>query len=84
MALSWEKRPPTDDMLAEKNSDHLRGVERLYLPGTGDVYEFPLGFGVEYMAHPDRYNLDGLRPLPDDPIYWLKNPLNGSRAVTKK
>ena len=84
MASIWEKRLPTEDMLAEKKADSLRSVERLYLPTSGEVYEFPLGFSVEYLAQPDRYNLPGLKPLPDDPALWLKNPLNGSKAVTLK
>lgn len=84
MALIWEKRLPTEDILVEKKADSLRGVERLYKSSTGEVYEFPLGFGAEYLAQPDRYNLNNLRPLPDDPLLWLKIPLNGSIAVTKK
>jgi hypothetical protein len=84
MVLAWEKRLPSEDMLAEKKADALRGVERLHLPATGEVYEFPLGFSAEYMAHPDRYGLVGLRPLPDEPSYWLRIPINGSKAITKK
>ena len=84
MALIWEKRVPAEDMLAEKKADSLRSVERLYLPASGDVYEFPLGFSADYLTQPERYSLPGLKPLPDDPALWLKNPLNGSKAITKK
>ena len=84
MALLWEKRLPTEDMAAEKKADQLRAVERLYLPSTGDVYEFPLGFGADYLRQPEQYNLTGLRPLPDEPELWRKMPLNGSKAVIKK
>jgi len=84
MALAWDKRQPAEDMLAEKKADILRGVERLYLPSSGDVYEFPAGFGAEYLQRPDRYSLQGLRPLPDEPALWLKLPLNGIKTVTKK
>ena len=84
MALVWEKRSPAEDMLTEKKADSLRGVERLYRPATGDVYEFPLGFIASYLAQPASYTLSDLRPLPDEPALWLKTPLNGSQAVTKK
>ena len=84
MALIWEKRIPAEDMLAEKKADSLRSVERLYLPASGDVYEFPLGFSADYLTQPERYSLPDLKPLPDDPALWLKNPLNGSKAITKK
>jgi hypothetical protein len=83
MALVWEKKLPAEDMLAEQKADQLRGVERLFLPATGDVYEFPLGFGAEYLLHPEQFNLNGLRPLPDEPGLWLKTPFNGSKAVIK-
>lgn len=84
MATLWEKRQPVEDMAAEKKADGLRNVERLYLPATGEVYEFPLGFSPEYLKNPGQYSIPGLRPLPDDPVLWLKPPLNGSTAVTKK
>jgi len=84
MALAWEKRLPSDDMSAEKKADSLRGVERLYRSASGDVYEFPLGFGASYLANPTAYSLSDLRPLPDDPALWLKTPLNGPQSITKK
>ena len=84
MAILWEKRQPVEDMAAEKKADGLRNVERLYLPATGEVYEFPMGFSPEYLSNPGQYTLTGLQPLPDDPVLWLKPPLNGSTAVKKK
>ena len=84
MAILWEKRQPVEDMAAEKKADGLRNVERLYLPATGEVYEFPMGFSSEYLKNPGQYALPGLQPLPDDPVLWLKQPLNGSTTVTKK
>ena len=84
MATLWEKRQPVEDMAAEKKADGLRSVERLYLPATGEVYEFPMGFSPEYLSNPGQYTLPGLQPLPDDPVLWLKHPLNGSIAVKKK
>lgn len=84
LAILWEKRQPTDDMNAEKKADSLRGMERLYLPATGEVYEFPLGFSTTYLANPERYTVSGLQPVPDDPALWSKHPLSGSTAVRKK
>ena len=84
MATLWEKRQPVEDMTAEKKADGLRNVERLYLQATHEVYEFPLGFSLEYLKNPGQYTIPGLRPLPDDPVLWLKQPLNGSTTVTKK
>lgn len=84
MATLWEKRQPVEDMAAEKKADELRNVERLYLPATNEVYEFPMGFSSEYLSNPGQYTVTGLQPLPDDPVLWLKPPLNGSTAVKKK
>ena len=84
MATLWEKRQPTEDMAAEKKADTLRGVERLYLPATGEVYEFPAGFSAAYLAAPGQYTIPGLQSLPDDPALWRKVPLNGTTVVTKK
>jgi hypothetical protein len=84
MATLWEKRQPVEDMAAEKKADGLRNVERLYLPASNEVYEFPMGFSSEYLNNPGQYTVTGLRPLPDDPVLWLKPPLNGSTAVKKK
>jgi hypothetical protein len=84
MATLWEKRQPTEDMTAEKMADSLRGMERLYLPATGEVYEFPTGFSAVYLGASGQYTIPGLLPLPDDPALWRKIPLNGTTAVTKK
>ena len=84
MAAVWEKREPAQDVLAEKKADALRGVERLYLPATGDVYEFPAGFTAEYLANPGLYSLAGLQPLPPEPAFWLKTPLDGAKTVPRK
>ena len=84
MAAAWDKRPPADDMAAEKKSDALRGVERLHRPGTGEVFEFPAGFSSEYQANPSLYTVADLRPLPDEPALWLKKPEDGLKTVTRK
>jgi hypothetical protein len=84
MALAWEKRLPADDMLAEKRADELQGLERLHRPATGDVYSVAKGFTTQYLDSPQLYNIQDLRPMPDDPALWLKPVLNGTQAITKK
>lgn len=84
LAMAWEKRSPQDDMRAEKKADSLRGVERLYRPATGDVYEFPAGFSTDYLARPHAYTISDLKPLPDDPALWRLTPQSGIRSVIKK
>lgn len=84
LATVWEKRTPAEDMAAEQKSDSLRGVERLYRPATGDVYEFPAGFTATYLAQPQKYPLADLKALPEDPALWLKTPLNGFNSIMKQ
>ena len=84
MALVWEKRTPTEDMLAEKRADELQGLERLHRPSTGEVYTVAKGFSEQYLSSPQSYTISDLRPLPDDPTLWLKPVLNGTQAITKK
>jgi hypothetical protein len=84
MALAWEKRLPADDMLAEKRADELLGLERLHRPTTGDVYSVAKGFTAQYLANPHLYNIEDLRPMPDDPTLWLKPVQNGAQAITRK
>ena len=84
LATAWEKRTPTEDMIAEKKADELRGIERLYRPSTGEVYEFSVGFSAAYLSQPQQYSLSDLKPLPDEPTLWLKIPLNGPKLIIKK
>ena len=41
--------------MAEKRSDAMLGKERLYDPGTGEVYEFQNGFYDQYRLNPQEY-----------------------------
>ena len=61
---SWEARNRSDDILAEKRSDAMLGKERLYDPGTGEVYEFNNGFYDQYRLNPQGYRNSQLQPLP--------------------
>lgn len=79
---SWEKRAPDQDAASEKLRDNLRGVERLYDPATGQVYEFPKGFYEKYDPQRDRYVMDSLWPLPPDAFdLWAKPVLQGNQEL---
>ncbi len=79
---SWEKRPPAQDAASEKYRDTVRGVERLFDPATGQVYEFPKGFYEKYNAERNRYQMDSLQPLPADAFdLWTKPVLQGNQQL---
>ena len=75
---NWVKRPPAQDAASEKYRDTVRGVERLFDPATGQVYEFPKGFYEKYNPERSRYRMDSLQPLPPDAFdLWTKPVLQG-------
>ena len=79
---SWEKRPPAQDAASEKYRDTVRGVERLFDPATGQVYEFPRGFFEKYDPERSRYQMDSLQPLPPDAFdLWMKPVLQGNQQL---
>ncbi len=82
ISRSWEERNRRDDIMAEKGSDAILGKERLYDPGTGEVYEFQNGFYDQYRLNPEQYRNSQLQPLPDgDAALWGAPTLDGSRAL---
>lgn len=71
----WTERSRADDIRIEKNGDHILGVERVYDPDTGEVYEVKNGFYDYYRTHENEYSLNNLQPLPDnDTGLWGKAP----------
>ena len=79
---SWEARNRTDDILAQKRSDVILGKERLYDPGSGEVYEFENGFGDHYRLNPGEYRNSDLQPLPgDDHGLWTAPARDGYREL---
>lgn len=71
----WEERSRIDDILVEKKGDQILGVERVYDPDTGEVYEVENGFYDYYQTHQDQYTLKNLQPLPDnDAGLWGQAP----------
>ena len=84
ISRSWEARNRTDDILSEKRSDAMLGKERLYDPGTGEVYEFGNGFYDQYKLNPQGYRNSELQPLPaDDHGLWSAAPRDGARYLAE-
>lgn len=78
----WQRRNRTDDIVAAKRSDAILGHERLYDPGSGQVYEFENGFYDKYRLNPGQYRLGDLQPLPDDNHdLWTAPTLDGPQHL---
>ncbi len=78
----WEARTHSEDISAEKWSDAYRDVERVYDPGTGEVYEVPVGWYTDYDLHRGEYDMSGLQPMPpDDWEAWMRAVLEGSSRI---
>jgi hypothetical protein len=60
----WEARTHSEDISAEKWTDAYRGVERVYDPDTGEVYEVPSGWYDTYDLHRGEYDMGNPEPLP--------------------
>lgn len=76
----WVARTHSADILAEQYSDGFRGVERVYDPSNGTVYEVPAGwYADDYDPHRGEYQMSGLQPLPDDAwALWMAAVASGS------
>lgn len=82
MNESWRSRNRSEDVSAEKWSDAMRGVERLYDPSSGDVYEFENGFYDTYKNNSSDYKLTGLQPIPDDAYdIWTSAARDGYQYI---
>ncbi len=77
----WVARSHSEDVMAEKYNDGFLGVDRVYDPATGSVYEVPVGWYDTYDANRGSYTMNGLQLLPGDASYWdlwMKATLSGS------
>lgn len=75
----WQSRTHTSDISAEKASDALRSVDRVYDPSTNQVYEVPLDWFTYYDAHRGAYTMNDLQLLPGDSYeLWMSAPADGS------
>ena len=75
----WQNRSHVSDITAEKSSDALLGVERVYDPSTNQVYEVAAGWYTSYDAHRGEYTMNDLQLLPGDNWeLWTSAPADGS------
>lgn len=79
---SWQKRNRSQDVTAERYSDAILGKERLYDPGTGEVFQFNNGFWDNYRLNRQRYEMSNLQPLPEgDYQLWMRAPKDGYQRL---
>lgn len=82
LSNAWNQRQNTYDVIAGKRSDAILSKERYYDPGSGQVYEFPLGWYDKYDINRSKYNKKDLQPIPDDDHeMWEKPALDGSQFI---
>jgi len=75
----WQNRSRASDIIAEKGSDAMRGVDRVYDPSTQQVYEVPVGWYASYDVHRGEYDMNNLQLLPPDSFeLWTSVPADGS------
>ncbi len=75
----WQQRTHSQDISAEQWTDGYRGVERVYDPDTGEVYEFANGWYADYDLHRNEFDMSDLQPLPDDNWdLWMRAVLDGT------
>jgi hypothetical protein len=77
----WVARSKSSDVSAESYTDAFRGVERVYDPDTGTVYEVPNGWYAAYDLDRGSHAQGDLQLLQtSDPWeLWMKAVLDGSR-----
>ncbi|HEY9206657.1 MAG TPA: hypothetical protein VIO58_12135 [Candidatus Methanoperedens sp.] len=77
---SWENRNRVDDIISEKRSDVILGMDRVYDPDTKEVYEVPNGFYDGYNINRQKFEMDNLQRLPDnDWNLWTSATLDGNK-----
>ncbi len=77
---SWENRNRVDDIISEKRSDVILGMDRVYDPDTKEVYEVPNGFYDDYNINRQKFEMDNLQKLPDnDWNLWTSATLDGNK-----
>ena len=74
----WQSRSQASDIMAEKFTDAIYGVERVYDPSTDQVYLVPNGWYESYDTNRQAYTMSNLQPLPDDWALYMSAPADGS------
>lgn len=63
---AWRARQTAYDIISQKNSDKTLGYDRLYDPGTGEVYRAEVGFYDSYDANRERFENPNLQIVEGD------------------
>ncbi len=72
---SWQNRNKTYDIIAEKQSDAILGVERVYDPDTGETYHVDPTFWEHYKSNRKQFRMNNLQLIPDNNYrLWNKVP----------
>ena len=71
----WQGRTAAQDVMAYRYDDTLRGVEKLWDPASGNVYEFAAGFHDQYSQNPSAYNVTTLESMPDGRVDLWEGPV---------
>ena len=75
----WQNRSHASDIIAEKGSDAILGVDRVYDPSTNQVYQVPVDWYANYDTHRGKYTMNDLQLLPPDNYeLWTSAPADGS------
>jgi hypothetical protein len=75
----WQNRSGSADIMAEKGSDAMLGVERVYDRSSGQVYEVPSGWYTTYDVDRGGYDMNDLQLLSGDDLgLWMSAPADGS------
>jgi len=76
----WQQRSQSSDVSAESYTDAFRGVERVYDPDTGTVYEVPSGWYAGYDLDRGSHQQSDLQLLRTSDPYplWMKAALDGA------
>jgi hypothetical protein len=71
----WEGRNRSQDVMAEKRADAIRGYDRVYNPDSGETYHVEPGFWDRYDQNRNTFELSNLQRLPDnDHGLWTSPP----------
>jgi hypothetical protein len=78
----WLNRTATQDILVYKYNNSTNGIETVWDPATGDVYQFEIGWYDQYALNPGAYNISNLSPMPDNRVdLWEGTILDGPSHV---
>jgi hypothetical protein len=78
----WLNRTATQDIKAYEYNNALNGMETVWDPATGSVYQFEAGWYDQYALNPGAYNISTLAPMPDNRVdLWEGTIIDGPTHV---